>query len=223
MPMRLIQLILGKLGWDGDARPSVTMLPPGNARPPSAADSICRITDNYVIPPYGEYGQTYDGVEGQDILIEIAADGGILVHLFEGDEDDGTELFDANAPPFQSPYRISYQLPATGYYTVLVENPGDESIHVHLNVTCPANVAAIPKKGPSRASGIANSAAAGAEGLGNGQPQHGGGNRQQIGLVLPGDRPEQPSVFIAGEQADTQTEHSNPSGQKADDDVEPSA
>lgn len=118
MPMRLIQLILGKLGWHGDARPTVTMLPPGSARTPSAADALCRITDNYVIPPYGEYGQMYDGVEGQDILIEIAADGGILVHLFEGDEDDGTELFEADAPPFHSPCRISYQLPATGLHGI---------------------------------------------------------------------------------------------------------
>ncbi|MCX6593175.1 MAG: hypothetical protein NTZ56_16785 [Acidobacteria bacterium] len=146
-----------------------------------------------------------------------------MVRLFEGDEDDGTELFEADAPLFESPFRTNYQLPATGYYTVLVENPGDESIHVHLNVTCPVNVAAIPKKGPSRAFGIANSAAAGAEGFGNGHPQHGGSNGQQRGLVLPGDRPEKPAVFIAGKQADTEPEHSSPSGQKADGDVEPSA
>ena len=87
----------------------------------------------------------------------------------------------------------------------------------------PANVAAIPKKGPSRAIGIANSAAAGAEGFGNGQPQHGDRDGQEKGLVLPGDRPEQPSVLIAGEKAGTETEHGKPSAQKADSDIEPLA
>ena len=142
----------------------------GRRSPPTAADALCRITDSYAIPPYGEYGQTLDGVKGQGIVIETAADGGISTHLFERDEDDGTELLQADAPLFQTPCRISYQLPSTGYYTLLVENPSDKSVHVRLTVTCPANVATVPKKGPSRASDIASSAAAGADGLGNGQP-----------------------------------------------------
>ena len=223
MPMRLIQLILGKLGWSGDVGQSVPILPPGSVSSASAAHALCRIADDYVIPPHGEYGQMFDGVKGQDIVIEAAADGAFLVHLFEGDEDDGTELFEADAPLFQSPCRINYQLQATGYYTVLIENPCDESLHILLTATCPANVTAVPKKGPLRASSIASSAAAGAEGFGYRDAQDRDGNGKKGGLIVPGDPPEQSSVFVARDEADGQSEHSDPSGKKADGDIEPPA
>ncbi len=46
MPMRLIQLILGKFGWNGDDGWLPQILLPGRAPTPSEEDFLCRIIDS---------------------------------------------------------------------------------------------------------------------------------------------------------------------------------
>ena len=74
MPVRMIRLILSKLGRDRNASISAQVLPFGSP-PERSAGGAAESPTTTTIPLYGEYGRIFAGVEGQDIVIETAAGG----------------------------------------------------------------------------------------------------------------------------------------------------
>jgi len=73
MPVRMIRLILGKLGRDRNASISVQVLPFGSP-PERSAGGAAESPTTTTIPPYGEYGRIFEGVEGQDIVKQPLAE-----------------------------------------------------------------------------------------------------------------------------------------------------
>ena len=96
-------------------------------------------------------------------------------------------------------------------------------MRVRLEVASQSVHSLPPRKQPAREDNFGGSAAAGADGLGYRDAQDRDGNGKKGGLIIPGDPPEQSSVFVARDEADGQTEHSDSSGKKADGDIEPRA
>ena len=110
MSVRMIRLILGKLGRDRNASISVQVLPFGSPSERSAGGAAEPPTTT-TVPLYGEYGRIFAGVEGQDIVIETAAGGMVTINLLEDDEDNDRELLRVDAPLAQSPCLVDSQLP----------------------------------------------------------------------------------------------------------------
>ena len=222
MPLRIIQLILGRFGWDRETLPTVKLLPPRSISLPRTEDGLCNLKVATLIVAGESDEVSFEAVSGQRLTIELDANGLAEIHLFAGNEE-GENILGSWVADLHQPCRAICDISVTGYFTIVVENQEERNLHTQIRVACEANCNATPRKGPMSERQLGISAAAGADGLGYRDAQDHDGNGKKSGLVIPGDPPEQSSVFVARDEADGQSEHSDPSGKKADGDIEPPA
>lgn len=221
MPLRLIHLILGRFGWDRESLPFVKLLPPGSIPVPRPEDGLCEVRYAELIDAEESDFVSFEAVQGQRLTIEVVSDGAASIHLFAGafDDESSNPLDSWNSEAHQ-PFRAAQDIFVSGLYTILIENDADALLHFELRIADQAARNAVPRKGPVNETGLSTSAAAGADGLGNGSAEHGNGDRQQGSLIGSRDPAEPSGVFIPREQTDGQAHHRDGTGQQSDDDVE---
>lgn len=217
MPLRLIQFVLDRFGWDRDTLPTVKVLPPRSIPIPQAEDGVCHIQDSTVIRPDEPYCILFEAVKGQRIVIEVDFEGVAAIHVFAGDEDDESgELLESWDATTHQPCRAFFDTSVSRIYTLAAENLDDKPAAMRVRIWCEAARNATPRKGPK-----SESAAAGTDGLGNGRAKHGNRDGQQGSLIGSSDPAEPSGVFVPREQTDGQAHHRDGTGQQSDDDVEP--
>ena len=224
MPVRLIQLILGRFGWDRESLPFVKVLPPGSIPVPRAEDGLCEVRYAGLIEAEESDFVCFEAVQGQRLTIEVVSDGAASIHLFAGDlDDDSSNLLGSWFTEAHQPCRAVQDIFVSGLHTILIENNATSLLRFELRIADRAARSIAPRKGPVNETELSTSAAAGADGLGNGRAKHGNRDGQQGSLIGSRDPAEPPGVFVPREQADGQAHHRDGTGQQSDDDVEPPA
>ena len=224
MPLRLIQLILGRFGWDRESLPFVKVLPPGSLPVPRAEDGLCEVRYAGLIEAEESDVVCFEAVEGQRLTIAVASDGAASIHLFEGDlDDDSSNPLGSWVTEAHQPCRAVQDIFVSSLYTILIQNDADVLLRFELRIADHAARNTAPRKGPVNETGLSSSAAAGADGLGNGRAKHDNRDGQQSSLIGSRDPAEPSGVFVPREQTDGQAHHRDGTGQQSDDDVEPPA
>lgn len=222
MPLRLIQLILGRFGWDRESLPFVKMLPPGSMPVPRAEDGLCEIRYAGLIEAEESDVVCFEVVQGQRLIIEVTSDGPASIHLFAGDlDDESSNPLGSWVTEAHQPCRAVQDIFVSGLHTILIENDATSLLRFELSMADQAARNVAPRKGPVNETGLSTSAAAGADGLGNGRAKHGNRDGQQGSLIGSRDPSEPSGVFVPREQTDGQAHHRDGTGQQSDDDVEP--
>jgi hypothetical protein len=166
----------------------------------------------------------FEAVQGQRLTIEADSDGAASIHLFAGDlDDDSSNPLGSWVTEAHQPCRAVQDIFVSGLYTILIENDAISLLRFELRVADQSVRNAAPRKGPVNETGLSTSAAAGADGLGNGRAKHGNRDGQQGSLIGSRDPAEPSGVFVPREKADGQAHHRDSTGQQSDDDVEPPA
>jgi hypothetical protein len=223
MPLRLIQLILGRFRWDRETAYAPAKIPREDVYPVlRTEDGVYDFKVAMLIRADDSDEVSIEAITGQRLTIEVDSDGLAEIHLFAGDEDDedrsavGSWIVDHHQP-----CRAFCDISVSAVYKIFLSNQEDRELRARLRVACEANCNAAPRKGPMSEHGLRTSAAAGADGFGDGQHENSDGNGKQGELILPEDDAEPSGVFIPSQQAYTQAKHGDSARHQPDDDVEP--
>jgi hypothetical protein len=166
----------------------------------------------------------FEAVQGQRLTIEVVGDGAASIHLFAGDlDDDSSNPVGSWVTEAHQPCRAVQDIFVSGLHTILIENDATSLLRFELRIADHAARNTAPRKGPVNETGLYTSAAAGADGLGNGRTKHDNRDGQQGSSIGSSDPAEPSGVFIPREQTGGQAHHRDGTGQQSDDDVEPPA